>query len=294
MSCPPTRDILKSDGASSGVLSTPHAEELKAPGKAKFDARRNADFRDRILAEPGMAALLRAFAASTGLTVVLEELFPAPGGHGPPCRRMLQLGQRQILECVRRRAGLLDQVAGTGTSAAVCCPVGTFCLAVPIYALGIQVATLRAGGFTQKMGASKERANAVRELLLLAADELGRCAASLLAHPAHGSEAVNRAMNIIRSQSGKRLSLEDVATEAGVSRQHLARLWKKHIGVPLHSCLREIRLNRAKAMLEADNRKIIDVAMECGFGSISQFNRVFRCMTGVSPRRWITERRRRT
>ena len=67
----------------------------------------------------------------------------------------------------------------------------------------------------------------------------------------------------------------------------LAKIWKKQVGVPLNSYLNTIRIERAKVLLEAGNRKIIDVAMECGFGSLSQFNRAFLRTTGVSPSRWL-------
>lgn len=201
------------------------------------------------------------------------------------------MGPRRVYECVNRRAGLLEQVARTGSSAAVSCPVGTFCLAVPVYALGIQMATLRAGGFTKKMGASRERADAVRELLLLASDELGRCASSLIGRPPSGSSAVGRALAHIHAHSDRQVRIQDVTTVAGVSRQHLARIWKKHVGIPLNFYLSAVRIERAKALLEADKLKIIEVAMECGFGSLSQFNRSFLRTTGVSPSRWLTRSR---
>ena len=240
---------------------------------------------------PNAAGILSAFACSTGLTVSLEKVCPSSGNHGPPCRRMSRLGPRRISECVERRTGLLGRVAETGSSAAIGCPVGTFCLAVPVYALGSQVATLRAGGFTRKMGASKKRADAVREILLLAADELGRHAASQLAHPRSGSAAVNRAMDYIHSHSSEPVRIQDIAAEVGVSRQHLVKIWKQHTGLTLHSYLRAIRIDHAKTLLENDCRKIIETAMACGFGSLSQFNRAFLRVTGVSPSRWIEQGR---
>ncbi|MEI8309377.1 MAG: AraC family transcriptional regulator [Verrucomicrobiota bacterium] len=249
------------------------------------------DLLARILAVPDAARILIAFARATGLTVALEEVCPSPGGHGPPCGGMSRLGPRRISECVERRTGLLGRVAETGSSAAIGCPVGTFCLPVPVYALGSQVATLRAGGFTRKMGASKKRADAVRELLLLAADELGHHAASQLAHPRSGSAAVNRAMCYLLARSGKPLHVQEVAAAAGVSRQHLTKIWKSHVGISLHAYLNAIRIDRAKVLLEAESQKIIDTAMECGFGSLSQFNRAFLRATGVPPSRWITRHR---
>lgn len=199
---------------------------------------------------------------------------------------MSRLGARRISECVKRRKGLLRKVTDTGSSAVIRCPVGSFCMAVPIYALGSQVATLRAGGFTRRMGASKTRANAVRDLLLLASDEIGRRAASLLCCPEAGSSAIKVALHFLYTNSQNSVRLQDVAKVAGVSRQHLAKIWKKHMGFPLSSCLRGIRIDHAKSLLEAGEKKIIDIAGECGFGSLSQFNRAFLLATGHTPSDW--------
>jgi AraC-like DNA-binding protein len=202
---------------------------------------------------------------------------------------MRRLGQQRIQECVDRRAGLLGHVAGTGTSASIRCPVGTYCLAVPVYAQGFHVVTIRAGGFTRKMGASKARADAIRELLLLVSDELGRRAAAMIAHPLSGNAAVRRAMDHIHAHSNEPVRIQDIAAEVGVSRQHLVKIWKQHVGLTLHSCLRAVRIDHAKALLETDGHKIIEVAMACGFGSLSQFNRAFLRVTGVSPSCWISQ-----
>ncbi len=249
------------------------------------------DLRLRVLSIPENADILRSLARSTGLTVALEDVSPAPNGHGPSCCRMTSLGPRRISECITRRSGLLKQVAGNRASAAIHCPVGAFCLAAPVFWRGTHIATLRAGGFTKKMGASKERADAVRKLLELAADALGRRADHLTTHPGSDSAAVRRVMEHIQSHSNEPIRVRDLADVAGVSRQHLAKIWKKQVGVPLNACLSTVRIERTKVLLAAGNKKIVDVAMECGFGSLSQFNRSFLRATGVSPRSWLAKSR---
>lgn len=249
------------------------------------------DLRSRVLAEPDAVGILHALAGATGLTVALEEVSPSADGHGPPCRGMSRLGRRKVSECVTRRTGLLGEVAGNGSSVAISCPVGAYCMAVPVYAMGSHVATLRAGGFTRKIGASKARADAVREILFLAADELGRRASSLAAAPRPGSNVLRSAAAFVHKNSNKPIRVQDVAAEAGVSRQHLARIWKNQTGITLRSHLNALRLDRAKVLLKARNRKIIDTAMDCGFGSLSQFNRAFLQATGLSPGRWIAGNR---
>ena len=249
------------------------------------------DIRARILADPGSLRIMEGVAVSTGLTVALEQISPLPGAHGAPCGRMSRLGPGRVHECEARRSHLLSHAAGSGSSSLISCPVGSFCLAVPIYVLGKHAATLRAGGFTKRMGASKARVNAIRELLLLVADELGHRAESLLAHLKSGSKAVNLATDYMHAHMSEPVRMHDIAVGAGVSRQHLARIWKKNVGVTLHADLIAIRIEHAKALLEAGDRKIIETALECGFGSVSQFNRAFLQATGVSPSRWLKQRR---
>jgi AraC-like DNA-binding protein len=141
------------------------------------------------------------------------------------------------------------------------------------------------------MGASKERADAIRELLMLASDELGRRAASLISRPQPDSGAVTQALDHIHTHSDKPIAMQELTAVAGVSRQHLAKIWKQQVGVPLNGYLNAIRIERAKILLESGRQKVIDVAMACGFGSLSQFNRAFLRATGVSPTRWIARRR---
>ena len=245
------------------------------------------DIRARILADPGSLRIMEGLAISTGLTVALEQISPFPGAHGAPCGRMSRLGPGRVHECEARRSHLLSHVAGSGSSSLISCPVGSFCLAVPIYVLGKHAATLRAGGFTKRMGASKARANAVREMLLLAADELGRRTAGLLAHLEEGGQVLQRALSYIHGNFQEPLTLLQVAAKAGVCRQHLTKVWKTQFGIPVHAYITAVRIDRAKFLLEAGDRKIIGIAMECGFGSLSQFNRAFLHVTGLSPGHWL-------
>ncbi len=245
------------------------------------------EIRTRILADPGSLRILEGLAISTGLTVALEQIFPLPGAHGAPCGRMSRLGPGRVHECEARRSRLLVHASESGSSSLISCPVGSFCLAVPVYVHGSHMATIRAGGFTKRMGASKARANAVREMLLLAADELGRRAAGLLAHLEKEGPVLQRALAYINGNIQEQLTLSQVAAEAGVCRQHLSRVWKTQFGIPVHAYINAVRVDRAKLLLELGGLKIIEIAMRCGFGSLSQFNRAFLRATGLSPSHWL-------
>lgn len=87
----------------------------------------------------------------------------------------------------------------------------------------------------------------------------------------------------IDEQSSQPLTLARIAREAGVSQFHFLRQFAATLGVTPHQYLVRSRLRRAARML-ADDAAVTDVAMDCGFGDLSNFVRTFRRAAGVSPR----------
>jgi AraC family transcriptional regulator len=80
------------------------------------------------------------------------------------------------------------------------------------------------------------------------------------------------------------LSLAQLAQRAGVSRFHFLRIFERLTGVTPHQYLISARLRQAAIRLHLDSSKIVDVALDCGFNDVSNFNRTFRAEFGVSPR----------
>lgn len=78
-------------------------------------------------------------------------------------------------------------------------------------------------------------------------------------------------------------SLSDFATEYQKNEKYLGRLFKKEMGMSVHEYCNQLRLKKAVALLDTTSKKIIDIALECGFNNIAYFNRVFRAKYGISP-----------
>jgi methylphosphotriester-DNA--protein-cysteine methyltransferase len=51
-----------------------------------------------------------------------------------------------------------------------------------------------------------------------------------------------------------------------------------------HQYLLRLRLRRAAIRLKREPTRILDIALDCGFGDVSNFNHAFRAEFGVSPR----------
>ncbi|XXX78624.1 AraC family transcriptional regulator [Sorangium sp. So ce134] len=80
------------------------------------------------------------------------------------------------------------------------------------------------------------------------------------------------------------IDLEGAAREVGLSPFHFLRLFARVVGVTPHQYLVRARLRRAARLLADSARSITDIALDVGFGDLSNFVRTFHRAAGVSPR----------
>jgi AraC-like DNA-binding protein len=75
-----------------------------------------------------------------------------------------------------------------------------------------------------------------------------------------------------------------VAAEAHLSEGAFSRFFKLRTGKTLPQYVNELRVGRACRLLADEAAKITDIAMDCGFQNLANFNRRFREITGMAPR----------
>ena len=107
--------------------------------------------------------------------------------------------------------------------------------------------------------------------------------ALLIPHDAAGSQA-ERMLLLIAEHFREPLTGEDVAANVGLNPSYAGTLFRQHVGMGLHDYITECRLSHAKALLATSNQNILDVALDSGFGSVSQFHAVFKKSCGCTPR----------
>lgn len=71
-----------------------------------------------------------------------------------------------------------------------------------------------------------------------------------------------------------------------LDKYYISKLFSAKLGVRYVEFVRSQRISQACEMLRASDRAITDIAYDCGFRNQSTFNRVFREMTGMSPREY--------
>jgi AraC family carnitine catabolism transcriptional activator len=79
-------------------------------------------------------------------------------------------------------------------------------------------------------------------------------------------------------------SLAQASAALGVSPRQLQRLFAAHLGSSFKRFDRELRLERARELLEQTGMTVMAVAVATGFGSVEHFSRSYRTRHGTSPR----------
>lgn len=66
----------------------------------------------------------------------------------------------------------------------------------------------------------------------------------------------------------------------------LSAVFQGVTGITPHQYLLRVRLRRAAFRLRTESAKVVEIALDGGFGDVSNFNRAFRSEFGASPREW--------
>jgi AraC-like DNA-binding protein len=103
----------------------------------------------------------------------------------------------------------------------------------------------------------------------------------------NGTKSLDRRLLIVLMLIGddiqRQLVIGDLAQAVNLSPSRLAHLFKSEVGVSPQRFLNNIRLQKAKEMLENGVRCIKEIAAEVGFPSVSRFCRSFKTLYGSTP-----------
>ena len=94
---------------------------------------------------------------------------------------------------------------------------------------------------------------------------------------------VMRAVEYMNATLAENPGLTDVAAEVGLTPYHFSRSFKAATGVSPHQYIIELRLTRAREMLQQSNVPLADVAYAVGFSSQAHMTDTFRKKVGVTP-----------
>ncbi len=100
-----------------------------------------------------------------------------------------------------------------------------------------------------------------------------------------------RVIGFMQDHFAKELTLDKLAGEAGVSRFHFVRLFRKRLGVTPYQHLVRLRLEHAKFLLQTTDMDVSAVALACGYSHAGRFAAAFHAAFALQPSKSRREQR---
>jgi AraC-like DNA-binding protein len=100
----------------------------------------------------------------------------------------------------------------------------------------------------------------------------------------YDQERMDRVFQFLNRQIGQEVRLSQAAEIVHLSEGAFSRFFRGHTGKTFPQFLNELRIGRACSLLMEGNLNVTEVAFECGFKNLSNFNRQFLRLKGLSPR----------
>lgn len=101
--------------------------------------------------------------------------------------------------------------------------------------------------------------------------------------PAITNESIKKAIEFMEANVTKNLSMEDITNHVNLSRYHFNRSFHKQMGSTPHQYFNNMRIQHARQLLVTTYDSVGEVAEQCGFDDTSNFIRLFKRITGMTP-----------
>ncbi|TDQ08101.1 AraC family transcriptional regulator [Pedobacter metabolipauper] len=97
---------------------------------------------------------------------------------------------------------------------------------------------------------------------------------------------ISKAKFIIQESTEENLDMETVASQLPMGYSLFRKIFKKFTGLSPNQYYIDIRIERAKQLLETTLLNISEIGFQTGFETVSYFSKVFKDKTGVSPKEY--------
>jgi len=101
--------------------------------------------------------------------------------------------------------------------------------------------------------------------------------------PAYNAQMVKPALEYIRLNYEKPITLDQMASLCNISSSYFSKLFHKITGDTFANHINQIRVTRACELLSTTDTPITVIALDLGFEDSSYFDKVFKRLTGVTP-----------
>lgn len=96
-------------------------------------------------------------------------------------------------------------------------------------------------------------------------------------------EPIQKTLDYIETHTGEPLEIEQLAAIAALSPFYYQRLFSRLVKKPVREYIKLRRLAHSCKQLANKESRILDIALDCGFGSHETFTRAFKAAFGITP-----------
>lgn len=94
---------------------------------------------------------------------------------------------------------------------------------------------------------------------------------------------LNKVIDLVQQCYPRAIPLKEVAALSCMTEPSFCRWFKRTMGCSFVSYLNKCRVEQAARSLATTDKKVAIIASDCGFESLSSFNRAFKAYKGISP-----------
>ena len=103
------------------------------------------------------------------------------------------------------------------------------------------------------------------------------------------SKPIVLCIDYIYSHIHYRITIKELAAYLKLSESYLSKLFHKEMGLPLSEYILNLKIEKAKNLLQYSDYNIVDIANYLSFSSQSHFIQVFQKKTGLTPHKYRTQ-----
>ena len=223
------------------------------------------------------------------------------------CRTMHEADEREYLACCACDEQACRKVLISGETVIYKCRYGLVEAISPLYSFGALTGFLMMGQIFSDnsskdsavsaligIGKTAEEAAAIADSIPTVPEDMipsfvnimTVCASYLtLSNAVTGAKATigQLTRQYLSEHFTERISVKDICDAIGYSKSSVLSSFKREFGVTVNAYLNNMRLERARKMLESETLTVNEIAIDCGFSDQSYFSKVFSAKYGITP-----------
>lgn len=107
--------------------------------------------------------------------------------------------------------------------------------------------------------------------------------------PIKSNVQIENAVQYMKNNFHLNVTLEDVAKVVYMHPNYFSAVFKKNYGISFSDYMNYLKVSMATELMESTPLTVSEIAMQCGFNSVSNFYRVFKALQGVSPVKYVKQ-----